>query len=110
MDRRPFDGLKVENEDLDGLGQKSCDGLEAIELVVGRPWEFDTWRGDKTTASKSSDGLEASRSLELQPECMARRCARKALATSAQNRHPSYQALVSWATTCQDREDGPRRA
>ena len=59
MDRRPFDGLKVEDEDLDGLGQKSCDGLEAIELDVSRPWEFDTWRGDKTTASKSSDGLEA---------------------------------------------------
>ena len=59
MDRRPFDGLKVEDEDLDGLGQKSCDGLEAIELDVSRPWEFDTWSGDKTTASKSSDGLEA---------------------------------------------------
>jgi len=59
IDRRPFNGLKVEDEDLDGLGQKSCNGLEAIELYVGRPWEFDTWRGDKTTASKSSDGLEA---------------------------------------------------
>ena len=93
MDRRPFDGLKVEDEYLDGLGQKSCDGLEAIELYVGRPWEFDTRRGDKTTASKSSDGLEASRSLKLQPKYMAQRRARKALAASAQNCHPSYQAF-----------------
>jgi len=43
-------------------------------------------------------------------EYVARRRAREALAASAQNRHPSYQALVSWATTCQDRREGPNPA
>jgi len=52
-------GLEVEDEDLDGLRQKSSNGPEAIELDVGRPCEFGTWRGDKTMASKSSDGLVA---------------------------------------------------
>ena len=43
-----------------------------------------------------SDGLEKpGATVVLQPECMARRHAREALAASAQNRHPSYQDLVS---------------
>ena len=49
MDRRPSDGLEVEDEDPDGLGQKPSDGLEA-KLGVGRPWELGTRRDGSATA------------------------------------------------------------
>ncbi|WVZ79571.1 hypothetical protein U9M48_027136 [Paspalum notatum var. saurae] len=46
---------------------------------------------------KPSDGLEKpGATVVLQPECMARRRAREALAASAQNRHPSSDDLVGW--------------
>ena len=49
MDWRPSDGMEVEDdEDLDGLRQKSSDGLEAM-LGVGRPWKLDTRRGGLAT-------------------------------------------------------------
>ena len=60
----------------------------------------DGLRGD-------SDGQEKpSATVVLQPECMARRRARKALAASAQNHHPSSNDLVGWAPTHQDRRLG----
>ncbi|WVZ63335.1 hypothetical protein U9M48_012975, partial [Paspalum notatum var. saurae] len=39
MDWRPSDGLEVDDEDLDGLGQKPSNGLEAM-LGVGRSWKL----------------------------------------------------------------------
>ena len=49
MDWRPSDGLEVDDEDPDGLGQKSSDGLEA-KLDVGQPWKLGTRRGGVATA------------------------------------------------------------
>ena len=43
MDWRPSDGLKVEDEDYDGLRQKPYNGLEA-NLGVSWLWKFGTWR------------------------------------------------------------------
>ena len=114
MDWRPSDGLEVDDdEDLDGLRQKPSNGPEAM-LGVGRPWELGTRRAVQQLWCKPSDGPRGdSDGLEkpgatvvLQPECMARRRAREALAASAQNRHPSSNDLVGWAPTCQDRRLG----
>ncbi|WVZ89405.1 hypothetical protein U9M48_035818 [Paspalum notatum var. saurae] len=113
MDWRPSDGLEVDDEVLDGLRQKSSNGLEAM-LSVGWPWKLGTQSGDWQQWCKPSNGLRGdSDGLEkpgatmvLQPECMVRRRAREALAALAQNRHPSSNDLVGWAPTRQDRRLG----
>ena len=100
MDWRPSDGLEVDDEDLDGLRQKPSNGSEA-KLGIGRPWKLGTQGADRQWWCKpsdgprgNSDGLEKpGATVVLQPECIARRRAREALAAFAQNRHLSYPSL-----------------
>ena len=49
MDWRPSNGLEVDDEDPDGLGQKSSDVMVA-KLGVSRPWELGTRRDGSAMA------------------------------------------------------------
>ena len=102
MDWRPSDGLEVDDEDLDGLRQKPSNGPEACSASIGHGSSVhggavrQRWCKPSDGLRSDSDGLEKpGATVVLQPECMARRRTREALAASAQNRHPSYQDLAS---------------
>ena len=92
-------------KDLDGLRQCSASVGHGSSVHGGAVWR--RWCKSSDGPRGNSDGLEKpGATVVLQPECMARRRAREALAASAQNRHPSYQDIGECVNNRQDRRLG----